>query len=409
MAMTRPAGEADRPPPGLWHRRLAQWIALSQYGFPFAIGRARTPLMRLRSLARRARFANAPILIRVPLAVAMTLLWPLGAFTTSLRAGREARAQGRDYGPRQLGDMVALALRHSIPPLEYVLYRFEEPARRARMHDYLYWNDLPGQAALCRRAGADNRDVQDKSRFAEICVAHDLPCVETLAVFENGQQTFPHEPFVPTRPELWTKALRLKGAAGGARWTREGRLYRDAAGRKLTPDELASEFRKADCLVQPFVENHPAIAAASNGALASLRIVTGTDGKGATDYVTSLLALPHGSNASSVAALLCSIDPHTGLIRRAAMPDGTEVTHHPDTGRPLPGLAIPFWQESNDLVLAAHAAAFAKFPFLGWDVALTAEGPLLLETNSGWGALFHQMIDGPLADTAFPRLLGQWL
>src|SRR4051794_2308411 len=197
MAMTRPAGEADQPRLSFWHRRFAHLIALSQYGFPFPIGRGRTPVMRLRSLARRSRFANAPAIIRLPLAVAMTLLWPLGAFTTSLRTCREAQARGHAYGPRQLGDMYALALRHSIPPLEYALYRFEEPARRARMHDYLYWNDLPGQAALCRRAGADNRDVQDKSRFAEICRAHDLPCVETLAVFEDGQQIFPGEPFVP--------------------------------------------------------------------------------------------------------------------------------------------------------------------------------------------------------------------
>jgi len=29
----------------------------------------------------------------------------------------------------------------------------------------------------------------------------------------------------------------------------------------------------------------------------------------------------------------------------------------------------------------------------------------LLETNSGWGALFHQMLDGPLGHSAFSRLV----
>jgi hypothetical protein len=57
------------------------------------------------------------------------------------------------------------------------------------------------------------------------------------------------------------------------------------------------------------------------------------------------------------------------------------------------------------LAQRAHAIAFARFPFLGWDIALTAKGPVLLETNSGWGALFHQMLDGPLGHTAFPRLI----
>lgn len=39
------------------------------------------------------------------------------------------------------------------------------------------------------------------------------------------------------------------------------------------------------------------------------------------------------------------------------------------------------------------------------DVALTKDGPLLLETNSGWGAIFHQWLDGPLGHTAFARLV----
>jgi hypothetical protein len=74
---------------------------------------------------------------------------------------------------------------------------------------------------------------------------------------------------------------------------------------------------------------------------------------------------------------------------------------------PIAGIEIPFWHESVELVVRAHAMAFAKFVFLGWDVALTKEGPLLLETNSGWGAIFHQMLDGPLGYTPFSRIVAQ--
>ncbi|MGH6838665.1 MAG: sugar-transfer associated ATP-grasp domain-containing protein [Methylocella sp.] len=313
----------------------------------------------------------------------------------------------RGKGPhetRLFFDMIWLALRHSIPPLEYALYRFNEPARRKDMHEYVYWNDLPGLSALNEGLGADNCDVQDKDRFARICAANGFPHVRTLAVFENGRQVHPATPFAPDAAQIFVKALRLKGGAGGAKWIRDGAAYRDTGGRRVPAAKLGDEFRKEDCLAQPFIENHPAIALVTNGALASLRIVTGLDGGDETEFVTSLITLPHGTCDTS-AGIICSIERETGRVRRAAFPDGGVAERHPDTGLPIVGIMLPFWHASIELVRRAHKIAFARFAFLGWDVALTHDGPVLLETNSGWGALFHQVLDGPLGHTAFSRLV----
>lgn len=339
----------------------------------------------------------------------MTFSWPFGAFAASLLAARNWRSAERDYGFKTALDMYWLALRHSIPPLEYAMYRLDIPERRKNKHEYVYWVDLPGLAALVARQKADNRDVQDKDRFAEICARRGYPYVPTLAIFAKGKQQYPAGPFTPTEAILWTKALRLKGSAGAARWFRQGDTYRDEGGRLVAASDMASEFRKTDCIVQPFVENHPDIAKASNGALASLRIVTGMNTSGKAEFVTSMLGLPQGTGTTSIGAICCSIDPTTGHIRFARQMGGAEVTHHPNTGTVLSGLAIPFWQDSLDLVLRAHAEAFARFPFLGWDIAITADGPVLLETNSGWGAIFHQMLDGPIGHTAFSRLVEQYV
>jgi hypothetical protein len=396
---------AGRPRLGFFHRRFGRWIALSQYGFPFSIGPYPTPVSRLRALARRSRGAGRRL--RFFANIAMTLGWPLGAFSAALRTQSQMRARGHaSHGADVLFDMYWLALRYSIPPLEYALYRFYDPARRAAMHQYVYWNDGPGFAALNRRCGADNRDVQDKDRFAEICAAHGFAHVPTLALFAGGQQVFPAGSFVQEAPVLWVKALRLSGGAGGAKWTRDGDDYCDKDGRRVTSAKLAEELRKQDCLLQPFVENHPEIARVSNGALAAVRIVTGMNEEGKAEFVTAQIGLPHGPWTTSVASIMGSIDAATGCICRAAMPDNSSVTHHPDTGVEILGLSLPFWQESLALVLRAHEKAFPRFVTLGWDVALTPEGPVLLETNSGWGAMYHQMLDGPLGDTAFSCIVG---
>lgn len=394
--------------PGAFRHRFSQWSALSQYGFPFSAGPCCTAVSRFRALARRTRFARNGPLFRTLAHIAMTLGWPVGACLTARATyARMWRGKG-PHETRVFFDMIWLALRHSIPPLEYALYRFNEPARRKDLHEYVYWNGLPGLAALNARLGADNRDVQDKDRFAQICAANGFPHVQTSAVFEGGRQVYPATPFAPDLTQIWVKALRLKGGAGGAKWIRDGAAYRDSVGRRVPDAKLGDEFRKQDCLVQPFIENHPCIARVTNGALASLRIVTGLDGSEGAEFVTSLITLPHGKRDTSVAGIICSIEPETGRVRHAAFPDGGGVECHPDTGFPIVGIMLPFWRESIELVRRAHQSAFARFAFLGWDIALTNEGPILLETNSGWGALFHQVLDGPLGHTAFSRLVGRY-
>ncbi|MGH6835916.1 MAG: sugar-transfer associated ATP-grasp domain-containing protein [Methylocella sp.] len=393
---------------GVFRHNFRNWIALSQYGFPFTFGPCRTPVSRFRALARRTRFARSGRPFRTLAHIAMTLGWPVGACLTA-RATSARMYLGIDrHETRVFFDMAWLALRHSIPPLEYALYRFNEPARRKDLHEYVYWNDLPGLAALNARLGADNRDVQDKDRFARICAANGFPHVQTLAVFESGRQVYPATPFAPDIAQIFVKALRLKGGAGGAKWIRDGAAYRDSGGRRIPAAKLGDEFRKFDCLVQPFVENHQGIARVTNGALASLRIVTGLDGSERAEFVTSLISLPHGKRETTVGGIICGIERETGRVRHAAFPDGGGVECHPDTGLPIVGIMLPYWRESIELVQRAHQSAFARFAFLGWDVALTNEGPLLLETNSGWGALFHQVLDGPLGHTAFSRLVGRY-
>jgi hypothetical protein len=388
-------------------RRFGKWISLSQYGFPFSIGRASAPVGRFRALARRARFTWHGRLRCTLLQIAMALAWPAGALWAALQICRNAR--GRDFGLWQFMDMYWLALRHSIPPFEYEAYQFNRDERRKDMHEYVYSNDVPALVALVERLGADNCDVQNKYRFADICARHDLPHVPTLAVFDRGRQIRPAAPFAPDAPVLWAKGLRVRVGAGGGKWIKDGEAYHDVHGRRVAADKLADELRKQDCLVQPFVENHPEIARVTNGALAALRIVTGIDEHGEAQFITSLIALPHGAWETSICGVQCSIARDTGRIQFAAMLGEGLVTNHPDTGAPIIGIVLPFWHDSVELVRRAHTAAFARFAFLGWDIALTKDGPILLETNSGWGAIFHQMLDGPLGHTAFSRLVGQYV
>ncbi|HET6692589.1 MAG TPA: sugar-transfer associated ATP-grasp domain-containing protein, partial [Miltoncostaeaceae bacterium] len=60
----------------------------------------------------------------------------------------------------------------------------------------------------------------------------------------------------------------------------------------------------------------------------------------------------------------------------------TEVRDSGD-GVPAPGWTVPWWPDVRALALEA-AAAFAPVAAIGWDVAMTPAGALLIEANARW-------------------------
>ncbi len=79
---------------------------------------------------------------------------------------------------------------------------------------------------------------------------------------------------------------------------------------------------------------------------------------------------------------------------------------HPDTGVRFEEVPLPHWQQLRGLV-ERGARALAPLGMLGWDVALTVDGPVLLEANANWGEDLFQLNRG-LRDTPAGRLALAW-
>jgi hypothetical protein len=312
--------------------------------------------------------------------------------------------------------MYGLALAGNVPPVEYVLYGFEDAARRREWPQYLYWTDSDALKMLNRLRGADPRDVQDKARFARICTGYGLPHVAVLGEFGPARPSPDNswEQGLEPDAEVWVKPLSLQGGVGAECWRRKGGGYEAQDGQRLTGAEFLAHLSKRPCVLQRRLHNHPEVDSITNGWLATLRIVTALGRDGRTELLGNGLGLPSGKSMTASAGLTCSVGWEDGvifrtadpaLINRAAAPD----ICHPDTGVLLLGRKVPFWLESLELVQAAHRTAFPKFATLGWDVALTPDGPLLLETNSGWGALSLQIVFQPLGRTALTQMIAEEL
>ena len=85
------------------------------------------------------------------------------------------------------------------------------------------------------------------------------------------------------------------------------------------------------------------------------------------------------------------------------------ISHHPDTTAPIKGAKLPYWKEMTELALSAHKH-FQMPIFIGWDIALTHEGPLVVEANTTWSVDLIQMSHNqPIMDIRFSEIFNSAL
>lgn len=81
------------------------------------------------------------------------------------------------------------------------------------------------------------------------------------------------------------------------------------------------------------------------------------------------------------------VDTETGEIKYAIQYDGwrniKEIEKHPDSGNQLNGVIIENWEAIKADVIK-YQQAFPYCKAAGWDIAITDEGPVVIEVNDSW-------------------------
>jgi hypothetical protein len=175
----------------------------------------------------------------------------------------------------------------------------------------------------------------------------------------------------------------------------------DDDGRTLAVRDLDIHLRSADYhswLLQELLLPHAMLSALSGTPhVQTVRVVTILDDFGEAHIAAAWLRLIGGDakfdnfNFGQSGNLLSTIDIASGRIMRtlAAGEDGlglVEVAVHPKTQHPFSSLSLPDWRDTQDLAKAA-AMAFEPLVTIGWDIAITDKGPVLIEGNVTWDPL----------------------
>lgn len=92
--------------------------------------------------------------------------------------------------------------------------------------------------------------------------------------------------------------------------------------------------------------------------------------------------------------IIAGIDLETGRLNTKGFFSpgyGTITEIHPETRIEFKGFQIPFWSDLKQRVLKSHFFLNKVFT-IGWDIAITENGPIIIEANDNWGVNLFQVV-----------------
>ncbi|HWH32930.1 MAG TPA: hypothetical protein VNU01_09695 [Egibacteraceae bacterium] len=313
---------------------------------------------------------------------------PLADFGELRRAARDV------YGAATLPVLARAArLRHrrGLPLRESLRRGLLEPGRRLDP-------DVVPQAARIRlqaqlNAAGGHALADDRALLALLGEAAALPVPPLRALLPPGGWGWCCRQDAPVHPDGWEQALAalpgdlivrphagVRGAvaarrAGGAWWP-DG----DAA---ALVARLAADRTVPLWVVQALPAPHPVLAAATDGGLCSLHVITLMRSRGRVELLRAWLG-----SAGDVTGLVAEVDPRDGRVaaaRRAGRGGYGLRPADPDVAglRELRGRCLPGWAGVEE-VAARTARALLPLRTLGLTLALTSAGPVLLEADPFW-------------------------
>lgn len=172
-------------------------------------------------------------------------------------------------------------------------------------------------------------------------------------------------------------------------------------GRKVALDDFCTEILQDypdGFLFQSALVQHQAMTDLAGPAIGTVRVVTVRD-TAMPRMLYSLWKIPSpkamSDNFWQDGSMIASIseDGSLGRCRIGTGLNARLIDEHPVSGQKFSDFKIPFFQDVPDFASRAHAL-FPEFGVIGWDIAITPEGPTIIEANDNPYHALYQLAFG---------------
>ena len=332
-----------------------------------------------------------------------------------------ARKMNNRRATQVLGDIATVSWKRKrlLHPYQYFRYQMYEFAATSPNALPSYIDDAEStrlNTVLNRSALGRSNPVDDKLHMEAILRESSLPVTETQHVLideempfekyssdiDSGAKFFRKQARYPLfgKPNNSSRSVGVFRAEGFDQQADAVRLrgIGDVAVEELV-SEINTHFGLNGFLTQTCLTQHPELTRIAGEAIGCVRVVT----LRVNNIVQPLYGVWKVPSTSSVADnfwrndnVVAAIDSKTGHVVRAQISSGimgAEVEKHPDTDEKLIDMSMPHW--SDALALAKSAASlFKRVNVIGWDIAITTDGPVIVEGNTNPDHGLYQLANG---------------
>lgn len=170
----------------------------------------------------------------------------------------------------------------------------------------------------------------------------------------------------------------------------------ESEARELSPAKLTSELRNGNMLIEETIEQHEELNRIFPGCIDAVFIHTVLLPNGKAEVVGFPYAqFGCGESRISNSGNDIIVGIHDdgslyafGFLRTNWYRNPRKVEVHPDTGIRFEGTRIPFWEDALELARKS-AEQVPELVYVKWDVAITPDGPIIIEGNGMPGGYTH--------------------
>ena len=306
----------------------------------------------------------------------------------------------------QLREMLTLMRKPSLLiPQDYYYFQLYDDSRYGMEHKRRFLSDRAHAGIIRQCCDRTWWALADDKHFAyTLLQAFGVPTPRLQCIFSSGTRHYGTVPTCRSAEELaaffchdaafpiFTKpnggigsfgVFLIEGYDGE---TREVGLF---GGDRVSLDAFCQQIDEGDgYLLQDLLKPHPELVPICGNRVSTVRVILLQD-QASPEIIESVWKIP---SAGSIADnfwrngnMLGAVDLETGKIKRVIRGHGFdlhELQTHPDTGRAIQGITLPFWSELKALCVE-YSRIFEKIRYLSWDIALCSEGPVVVEVNTG--------------------------
>lgn len=151
---------------------------------------------------------------------------------------------------------------------------------------------------------------------------------------------------------------------------------------------------KLELLEEPVIQCEE-MSKLNSSSVNTTRMVSVMNERGEVTILATFVRIGNGKVVDNFnsGGMTAKVDTETGIIiEEAVNKKGELFEKHPLTGTVIKGFQIPYWSEAKKLVETA-AKRSTHVRYVGWDVAISVNGPVLIEGNQFPGHDIYQVAE----------------